>query len=361
MPSDIFNRLPPEIHINIVKYLKTQEGNTRLHLMQALVNLALNQDFGSFSSYKSLRDVRSFTSASPTARRYFYANQCASFVRPYIQNISKIFQDESLVPLAVILLQARKIRARTRGLTSSQIEQSIRPCLDAFTRFENSEPEEGWKEDLGCIKALTNMNREFDHIMNQYPSREGRSHRSNFINHFLRYDLYCQLGCHGEEKLFAENEHIKELESHLYKLILPKPQTGSWEALNMIWLMKKILGSIMESVDSQVQYVGDGRKEINQVDDIIRQGGPSDFVMQRLRECRFKSRSEYDTKIFLDHACLQGYHFIAYFRQPTRDARNALIDMFFKITVETLQKKAGMSGSTRCARRLESLYRSLAS
>ncbi|CZR36039.1 uncharacterized protein FPRO_03701 [Fusarium proliferatum ET1] len=368
MPSDIFNRLPPEIHINVVKCLKTQEGNTMLHAMQALANHALIQDFGSLSSYNLLRDVRSFTSASPTARRYFYANQCAFFIQPYIQNISKIFQDESLVSLAVILLQARKIRARARGLTSPQIEQSIKPCLDAFTRFEKSVPEEEWKEDLGCITALIDMNREFDHIVYQYSSRERwsyqvpqSSYRSNFINHFLRYDLYCQLGCHGEDKLFAENEHIKKLESHLYKLILPKPQTGSWEVLNMIWLIKKILKSIIRSVDSQVQYVGDGRKEINQVDEIIRQGGPSDFVMQRLRECRFKSRLEYDTKIFLDHACLQGYPFILSLRQPTRDARKALIDMFFKITVEKLQEKAGKSGSTRCARRLESLYRSLAS
>ncbi|KAF5582718.1 hypothetical protein FPCIR_9389 [Fusarium pseudocircinatum] len=140
MPSDIFNWLPPEVHINIVKYLSIQSDHVRL------------------------RDVRSFTSASPTARRYFYANQCASFVQPYIQDVYRIFGDEALVPLGVILLQVRKVRAQTRGLTSLQIEQHIRPYLDAFTRFENSEPEDEWKGNLGCIAALIEMDREFYNI-----------------------------------------------------------------------------------------------------------------------------------------------------------------------------------------------------
>ncbi|PNP75028.1 hypothetical protein FNYG_11676 [Fusarium nygamai] len=308
MPSDIFNWLPPEIHINIVKYLNTE------------------------ANHALLRDMRSFTSASPTARRYFYANQCASYVRPYIQDVYRIFGDEALVPLGVILLQVRKVRAQTRGLTSLQIEQRIRPYLDAFTRFENSEHEEEWKGKLGCITALIKMDREFDniwhnfsnHIWKIYYSRARRawrarlsnydpppSYRSTVINHFLRYDLYCQLGCHGEDKLFAENEHVKELESHLYKLMIPTNGRRT-ERINMLWLIKELLNRILYSIDWQINYVGDARKERNQVDDIIRQGGTPEFVMQRLRECRFKSRRECDTKLFLDHVCLQGYPFVLY-------------------------------------------------
>ncbi|KAF4439219.1 hypothetical protein FACUT_4296 [Fusarium acutatum] len=344
MPSDIFNWLPPEIHINIVRYLNTR------------------------ANHGLLRDIRSFTSASPTARRYFYANQCASFVRPYIQEISEIFEDEGLVPLAVTLLQVRKVRVKTRGLTSSQIEQHLRPYLDAFTHFENSEPEEEWKQDLGCITALINMNREFDIMWQEYYWRvrlpnyvPPPSDRSNVIDHFLRYDLYCQLGCHGEEKLFAENEHVKEFESHLYKIIPPKPRVRRSARINMLWLIKKLLEKILFSVDWQINYVGDARKERNQVDDIIRQGGSSHFVMQRLRECRFKSRDERDTKLYLDHVCLQGYPFILHLQQLTRDAQKAcILDMFFKFTTEKLQAKAGISKSTRSATKRERMYRSLA-
>ncbi|KAF5966987.1 hypothetical protein FCOIX_12208 [Fusarium coicis] len=290
MPSDIFNWLPPEIHINIVKYLNIE------------------------ADHALIRDIRSFTSASPTARRYFYANQCTSLIRPYLQNIYKIFGDEALVPLGVILLQVRKVRAKTRGLTSLQIEQRIRPYLDAFTRFENSGPEEGWKEDLGCITALISMSREFDDIWHEIgnyiwkmyywrtvtPPRHydpPSSCRSTVINHFLRYDLYCQIGCHGEDKLFAENEHVKELESHLYKL-MPPTKGRRMGRLNMLCFIKDILDRILRFIDWQIDYVGDKRRERNQVDDIIRQGGAPEFVMQRLRECRFKSRHEYDTKLF---------------------------------------------------------------
>ncbi|KAF5547011.1 hypothetical protein FNAPI_8677 [Fusarium napiforme] len=355
MPSDIFNWLPPETHINIVKNLNIQ-------------------------AYQDLfRDIRSFISASPTARRYFYANQFASFVRPHIQNIGKIFGDQALVPLAVILLQVRKVRAKTRGLTSLQIEQHIRPYLDAFTRFENSEPEEEWKEDLGCITALISMNREFDDIWHEvdhyiwkmYYWRTVRprpdydpppsSYRSTVINHFLRYDLYCQLGCHGEDKLFAENEYVKELESHLYKL-MPSTNGRRMGRLNMLCLMKDILHSILRSIDGEINYVGDRRRERNQVDDIMRQGGTPEFVMERLRECRFKSRHARDTKLFLDHLCLQGSPLVLYLKQLGKSARKAcILDMFFKITTEKLQlqAKAGMRMSTRSATKRESIYSSL--
>ncbi|KAF5709540.1 hypothetical protein FMUND_10030 [Fusarium mundagurra] len=351
MPSDIFNRLPPEIHINIVKHLGP-EGN-----------------------YVSIRDIRSFTSASPTARRYFYANQCASFVRPYIQEISKKFGDEALVPLAVILLQARKVRAQTRGLTSPQIEQRIRPYLDAFTRFENSEPEEEWKGNLGCITALINMNREFDNILDDFtyyilkryylrprlPLYDPPpSYQSTVINHFLRYDLYCQLGCHGEDKLFAENEHVKELESHLYKLMLPT-NAHRLGRINMLYLIKELLDRILRSVDKQINYAGDARKERKQVDDIIRQGGTPEFVMQRLRECRFRSRHDRDTKLFLDHVCLLGYPFVLYLQKLGDSARKAcILDMFFKITTEKFQAKAGIRKSTASATKRERIYSSLA-
>ncbi|KAF5642782.1 uncharacterized protein FTJAE_3498 [Fusarium tjaetaba] len=354
MPSDIFNWLPPEIHINIVKNL----------------NIQANEDL--------FRDVRSFISASPTARRYFHANQCASIVRPYIQDIYRIFEDEALVPLAVILLQVRKVRAQTRGLTSLQIEQRIRPYLDAFSRFENSVPGERWKEDLGCIAALISMNREFDIIWHESrvyiwklhywrtvtPRRNYDlpcSDRSTVINHFLRYDLYCQLGCHREDKLFAENEHVKELESHLYKL-MPSTDGRRMARLNMLCLIKDILDGILESVDWQINYVGDRRRERNQVDDIIRQGGTPEFVMQRLRECRFKSRQKYDTKLFLDHVCLQGSPLVLYLKQLGKIAQKAcILDMFFKITTEKLQlqAKAGMRMSTRSATKRESIYSSL--
>jgi hypothetical protein len=352
MPSDIFNWLPPEIHINIVKYL----------------NIEAKQDL--------LRDIRSFTAASPTARRYFYANQFASFVRPYIQDVSRIFGDEALVPLAVILLKARKVRAQTRGLTSLQIEQHIRPYLDAFSRFENSEPEEEWKGNLGCIAALIKMNQEFHTILNGFIYYILKlyylrplllqicdslpSHKSTIINHFLRYDLYCQLGCHGEDKLFADNEHVKELESHLYKLMLPT-KTDRMRRVNMLCLIKNLLDRIVSSVDLQINYVGDARKESNQVDDIMRQGGTPGFVMQRLRECRFKSRHARDTKLFLDHLCLQGYPLILYLLQLSGSARKAcVLDMFFKITTEKLQAEAGMRMSTRSATKRESIYSSLA-
>ncbi|EWG41417.1 hypothetical protein FVEG_03541 [Fusarium verticillioides 7600] len=352
MPSDIFNWLPPEIHINIVKNLKIQA----------------KQDL--------LRDIRSFISASPIARRYFFANQRASIVRPYIQDVYRIFGDEAIVPLAVILLQVRKVRAQTRGLTSLQIEQRIRPYLDAFSHFENSVPEERWKEDLGCITALISMNREFDEIWHEFsdyiwkmyywrimtPRRNydpPSSYRSTVINHFLRYDLYCQIGYHGEDKLFAENEHVKELESHLYKL-MPLPTNGRrMGRLNMLCLIKDILHGILWSVDWQINYVRDER---NQVDDIIRQGGTPEFVMQRLRECRFKSRQKYDTKLFLDHVCLQGFPLVFYLKQLGDSARKAcILDMFFKTTTEKLQSqaKAGMRMSTRSATKRESIYSSL--
>ncbi|KAF5568300.1 hypothetical protein FPHYL_2837 [Fusarium phyllophilum] len=348
MPSDIFNWLPPEIHVNIVKYLNTEEN------------------------YVSIRDIQSFTSASPTARRYFYANQCDSFVRPYIQEVYRIFGDEALVPLGVILLQVRKVRAQTRGLTSLQIEQRIRPNLDAFTRFENSGPEEEWKEDLGCITALIKMDREFDNIWNKFRHYTWRlyswrarlphcdPYRSTVINHFLRYDLYCQLGCDGEGKLFAENEHVKELESHLYKLMIPTTGRRT-ERINMLWLIKDLLNRILYSVDWQINYVGDARKERNQVDDIIRQGGTPEFVMQRLRECRFKSRHECDTKLFLDHVCLRDFPFVLYLQQLSSSARKAcILDMFFKITTEKWQVKAGTGNSTRSATKRESIKSSLA-
>ncbi|KAF5584727.1 uncharacterized protein FSUBG_12690 [Fusarium subglutinans] len=338
MASDIFNWLPPEIHINIVKHLDVQ------------------------AKLDVLRDVQSFNSASPTARHYFYANQCASFLRPYIQEIYRIFGDETLVPLALILLHVRKIRAQTRGLTSLQIEQRLRPHLDAFARFENSEPEEEWKYDLGYILAIFNMNREMAIIWGEYCqfSRPGtRTKLSNAVNHFLRYDLYCQLGCNGEEKLFSENEHVKELESHIYKL-LPQPPQARELGVNMPCLVKNRHKRILLDVRWQLGY-GDARNEQQQVDDIMRQGGPPDFVMQRLRECRFKTKGAYDVKLYLDHVVLQGYPLLLHLQQLTRDARAAyVVDTFFRIVTEKFQIGSGMSRSTRSTTKAERIYRSLA-
>ncbi|KAH7166730.1 hypothetical protein DER46DRAFT_573618 [Fusarium sp. MPI-SDFR-AT-0072] len=129
----------------------------------------------------------------------------------------------------------------------------------------------------------------------------------------------------------------------------------------MLWLIKERHGKILSSVDSQINYFGDARKERNQVDDIIRQGGPPHFVMQRLQECRFKTRHRYDTKLYLDHVCLQGYPLLVHLQQLRRDAQIAyILDIFFKITTEKLQAKAGMWKSARSATKRESIYRSYA-
>ncbi|KAH7260770.1 uncharacterized protein BKA55DRAFT_672627 [Fusarium redolens] len=332
MTSDIFNWLPPELHINVVANLQ------------------------------SLQDIRSFTSASPVARRYFHANQRTSFLWPYILEIHANFGDEALVPLALILLQVRKI------------EQRIRPYLDAVTRFDISESSEEWKTNLGCIAAIIHMIREIGPItagsVNKFRDQMPRTARSyihsyadrgQVVNAYLRYDLYCQLACNGEEKLFAEREQVKELESYLHKH-LPQPyQARPRTPVNILCLIRQRHTDILFCVDLTIGMSRSERSERNQVKDILRRGGPRPFVLQRLQECRFMKRQRDDIKAYLDYVSLQGYPFLHYLEQLEPHAQKAcVLDIFFKITTERLRELAGIRVTTRSAAKRANIYQAYA-
>ncbi|KAJ9422888.1 hypothetical protein FOXG_19100 [Fusarium oxysporum f. sp. lycopersici 4287] len=349
MPSDIFNWLPPEVHLNIVDNLQ------------------------------SLHNTRSFTLASPTARRYFHANQRTSFLWPYILEIQANFGDEALVPLALILLQVRKVRAQTRGLTSLQIEQRIRPYLDAVARFDKSEPAKEWKTNLGCISAVINMIREFGPItagsvngFRNHLSGIARydihifANRGHAINVFLRYDLYCQLACNGEERLFtqreAEREQVNELESYLHKRLKhPQQAHHPWIPDTMMKLIKQRHRDILLSVDDTFGVSRSARRERNQVEDIIRLGGPGPSVLQRLQQCRFVTRQRDDETTYLDYVSLQGFPFLHHLEQLEAEAQKPyVLDIFFKVTTKRLQELAGIRVATRSAARQESIYQTYA-
>ncbi|KAH7202592.1 hypothetical protein BKA60DRAFT_600764 [Fusarium oxysporum] len=258
MPSDIFNWLPPEVHLNIIQ-----------------------------------------------------AN----------------FGDEALVPLALILLQVRKI------------EQRIRPYLDAVARFDKSEPAEEWKTNLGCISAVINMIREFGPItagsvngFRNHLSGIARydinifANRGHAINVFLRYDLYCQLACNGEETLFtqreAEREQVNELESYLHKRLKhPQQAHHPWIPDTMMKLIKQRHRDILLSVDDTFGISRSARRERNQVEDIIRLGGPGPSVLRRLQQCRFVTRQRDDETTYLDYVSLQGFPFLHHLEQLEAEAQ----------------------------------------
>ncbi|KAF5696149.1 hypothetical protein FMUND_15771 [Fusarium mundagurra] len=347
MSSDIFHKLPPELHFTIV-------GNLR-----------------------SLEDVSSFTSASPIARRYFHANQRTSFLRPYIVQIHENFGDGALVPRALTLLELRKVRAQTRGLTSLQIQQRLKCYLDDKTLHDDeallaSEPKHEWKKDLGCIIALTKkvlpgvasilesyrneVKRRFSRIpwlaekAPEIPSADRRI----LVDEFLRHDIYCYLFYNGDESLFVEKLHS----SRKYRSCLPQHLAlilrSSPVLISILELIKHRHREILDHVETVLNrhlafcQTTSKRNERNQVQDTMRQGGPSTVISRRLKECRLETSYKHDKKAYIDYMCYQGYPVLQYLEQlELPHLKDYVIETFFKITTKKRQEKAGWRVTTR--------------
>ncbi|KAF4345215.1 hypothetical protein FBEOM_823 [Fusarium beomiforme] len=332
MFSDIFHKLPPELHSNVV-------GN-----------------------FNSLEDVRFFTSASPVARRYFHANQRNSFLRPYMMQIQENFGDEALVPKALTLLELRKVRAQTRGLTSLQIQHRLKRYLDDKTlhddeAFLDSEPKHEWKKDLGCMVAImTKILPEVASILESYrnevkrrfsrvPGLAGKApkippaDRRILVDAFLRYDIYCHLFYNGDEKLFVERLYSPRK----YRFCLPQHLAlilrSSSVPISILELIKHRHREILVHVETvlnrhlTLRQGMSKRSERYQVQDIMHQGGPSTVISRRLQECRFTTSDERDKKTYVDYMCYQGYPMLKYLEQlEPRCLGDYVIDAFFKIT-----------------------------
>ncbi|KAF4445656.1 hypothetical protein F53441_10605 [Fusarium austroafricanum] len=334
MPSDIFSKLPPELHFNIV-------GN-------------LN----------SLHDILSFTSASPAARCYFKANQ-RSFLRICITEIEQHFADETIVPWVLILLKLRKTRAQTRGCTSLQIQQRIKPLLDAIVGFDYSKPTDEWKGDLGCIIALRRMFPEIKRLVTCFekkidclPTRAARSEphkisaadRRTLIDAFLRYDIYCHLFHNGYEQLFDEKAHLSEkFRPCLDRHITYPGQTNSYFHTTILELIQGRHREILNYLDFRGMVHQSKRNEHNQIEDIICLGGSSHdaVVWRRLKECRFRTRQTDDEAVYLDYISMQGYPLLQYMEQlEPKILEDYILETFFRVTTTKLQEEAGWPVTT---------------
>ncbi|KAK2484490.1 hypothetical protein H9L39_02470 [Fusarium oxysporum f. sp. albedinis] len=129
----------------------------------------------------------------------------------------------------------------------------------------------------------------------------------------------------------------------------------------MMKLIKQRHRDILLSVDDTFGVSRSARRERNQVEDIIRLGGPGPSVLQRLQQCRFVTRQRDDETTYLDYVSLQGFPFLHHLEQLEAEAQKPyVLDIFFKVTTKRLQELAGVRVATRSATRRESIYQTYA-
>ncbi|KAI6760540.1 hypothetical protein HG530_009400 [Fusarium avenaceum] len=136
------------------------------------------------------------------------------------QSISEIQSDlisDDLVALALLLLRLRKLRQEAHGRTSLQIQQLIRPAVDAVLHLDPSNPTQEWKGSLAQIIVLRRILPGIrDFIVSQQerkipggiaatdeePAKLTTVQKHSLIDTLLRHDIYCHSFHYGHELLF---------------------------------------------------------------------------------------------------------------------------------------------------------------
>lgn len=317
--SDIFDKLPAELNTTI------------------------------FGHCESLKDILSLISASPAAHFCFLGNTRACLK----QSISEIKSDlisDDLVALALLLLRLRKLRQEAHGRTSLQIQQLIKPTVDAVLHLDPSNPTQEWKGSLAQIIVL----RRFlpgirDFIVSQQerkipggitateeePAKLTTVQKHSLIDTLLRYDIYCHSFHYGHELLFhgkvLKDKFSPCLDRGLFSYFDAASRTIR-RSITILDLIKARHKKLLDLVDED-NWVRTPNSEQIRVREIVNRGGLINIVWRRLRICRYQHRDESQERGYLQHMSQQGYPLLCYMESlDLPSLENHVYATFFEVS-----------------------------
>ncbi|KAM0487992.1 hypothetical protein ACHAP7_001810 [Fusarium lateritium] len=317
--SDIFNKLPAELNSAIVRHCS------------------------------SLKDVHSLISASPAARVCFLGNSYA-YLKQHVAEIKFELVGDDLVALALLLLRLRRSRRETYGGTPLQVQQLVKPIVEAVLCLDPASPSQEWKGSLAQIMALQRFLpeiREFiasqqkDQIPDWARDKDGEpaelttAQKHKFIDTFLRTDIYCHSFHHGHELLFQGKESKEKLSRclnlGLFFYFTPDSRLGC----TGITIPELIQNRQKELLDLVNKDIGERTQdsEQSQAREIMNQRGQMDVAWRRLRIRLYQHRNGDQEMEYLKHVSRQGYSLLHYMESlDLHSLRIFVYDTFFKVS-----------------------------
>ncbi|KAF5719945.1 hypothetical protein FMUND_4415 [Fusarium mundagurra] len=113
-----------------------------------------------FDELKSLENLQSLISASPTALGYFQDDK-NHILRPFVDNINDHI-DTDVIPILLSSFKVRELLFKTPDLTLSQIEDELSTFLNPLFRPDTPNPFQQWDQNISAMIKLTKRFRQID-------------------------------------------------------------------------------------------------------------------------------------------------------------------------------------------------------
>ncbi|CVK96106.1 uncharacterized protein FMAN_13994 [Fusarium mangiferae] len=165
-------------------------------------------------------ELLSLTRASPTAWQHFRADH-AIIIRSHLPRIYIHYGHPASIPLLMLLIRLRKLRAELRGKPRADIENKLDPILTSILSEDCMETPPQWKSHLPILAAATGLIPELCNVFKKrsiYGWEAGLSLTEIppyatwvFVESFLRYECFCNISYGSEGFLFQDMFDFKNI------------------------------------------------------------------------------------------------------------------------------------------------------
>ncbi|EWG48657.1 hypothetical protein FVEG_16300 [Fusarium verticillioides 7600] len=165
-------------------------------------------------------ELLSLTRASPTIWQHFRADH-AIIIRSHLPRIYNHYGHPAAIPLLILVIRLRKLRAKLRGKPTAEIENKLDPILTSVLSEDCMEVPPQWESHLPILAAATGL---IPELCNTFEKRltygwdRGLSltellpyHTWVFVESFLRYECFCNISYAPEGFLFQTMFDFKNI------------------------------------------------------------------------------------------------------------------------------------------------------
>ncbi|KAG5748481.1 hypothetical protein H9Q70_008857 [Fusarium xylarioides] len=184
-------------------------------------------------------ELLSLTRASPTVWQHFRADH-AIILRSHLPRIYNHYGHPAAIPLLILAIQLRKLRAKLRGKPRAEIENKLDPILTSVLSEDCMEMPPQWESHLPILAATKGLIPELCNTFKMrltYSWDRGLSltelppyHTWVFVESFLRYECFCNISYASEGFLFQNMFDFKHifLKPFLVKTSFSPSELRAW-------------------------------------------------------------------------------------------------------------------------------------
>ncbi|KAM0245552.1 hypothetical protein ACHAP5_005359 [Fusarium lateritium] len=325
-----------------------------------------------FGHCSSLKDVHSLISASPAARACFLGN-AHTYLKQHVTEIRSELIGDDLVALALLLLRLRRSRRETYGGTPIQVQQLVKPIVEAVLRLDPVNPSREWKGSLAQIMALRRFLPEIREFIasqqkdqmpdwarktDKEPAELTTAQKHKFIDTFLGTDIYCHSFHHGHELFFQGKESKEKLSRYLnlglFFYFTQDSRLGC-TGITIPELIQNRQKALIDLVDKNFEE-RTSDSEQSQAREMMHRRGQMYVAWRRLRIRLYQRRSWNQEMEYLKHVSRQGYSLLYYMESLDLLSLEIFVyDTFFEVSVKQRQRQQeafrGGESSRQCVRR----------